>query len=54
VIDFTTTGRETMSFPLALDELKKVREILSNNKETIKLVGGDTRIPNHKQINRWI
>jgi replicative DNA helicase len=42
VIDFTTTGRETMSFPLALDELKKSVEILSNNKEAIKLVGVDT------------
>jgi replicative DNA helicase len=42
VIDFTTTGRETMSFPLALDELKKSVEILSNNKEDIKLVGVDT------------
>lgn len=42
VIDFTTTGRETISFPMALEELKKSVELLSSNKDEVKIVGIDT------------
>lgn len=42
VMDFTSSGRETMSFPLALEELKTSVEMLSMNKDVVKLVGVDT------------
>lgn len=42
VIDFTTTGRTTMSFGDSLDELKRSVELLTANKDEVKLVGVDT------------
>ena len=39
VMDFVTTGRETMSFPNALQNLKQEVELLTANKESVKLVG---------------
>ena len=42
VIDHTTTGRTTMSFGDSLDELKRSVELLTANKDEVKLVGVDT------------
>lgn len=40
--DYISTGRNTMSFPAALQNLKESVELLSKNKEEVKLVGVDT------------
>lgn len=50
VIDFTNTGRSTMSFPDALQKLKKEVELLSENKNEVKLVGVDTGF---KRLNKY-
>lgn len=42
VVDFSSTGRETMSFPAALQNLKQEVELLTSNKEEVKLVGVHT------------
>jgi replicative DNA helicase len=42
VIDFTTTGRTTMSFSDSLQDLKRSVELLTANKDEVKLVGIDT------------
>lgn len=42
VQDFITTGRDTMSFKAALQNLKKEIELLTSNKEEVKLVGVHT------------
>lgn len=42
VVDYINTGRSTMSFPAALQNLKKEVEKLSDNKEEVKLVGVHT------------
>jgi replicative DNA helicase len=42
VIDYTQTGRTTMSFPTALEELKRSVELLTANKDEVKMVGVDT------------
>lgn len=40
--DSISTGRTTMSFPAALQNLKESVQLLSNNKDEVKLVGIDT------------
>lgn len=40
--DYISTGRNTMSFPAALQNLKESVELLSKNKEEVKLVGINT------------
>jgi replicative DNA helicase len=40
--DYISTGRNTMSFPAALQNLKESVELLSKNKNEVKLVGIDT------------
>jgi replicative DNA helicase len=42
VVDFTNTGRSTMSFPMALQNLKQEVEMLTANKDEVKLVGIET------------
>jgi len=49
-MDFTNTGRSTMSFPDALQNLKKEVELLSKNKEEVQLVGVDTGF---KRLNKY-
>lgn len=50
VVDFTNTGRTTMSFPEALENLVKEVELLTNNKSEVKLVGIDTGF---KSLNKF-
>ena len=50
VMDFINTGRSTMDFPAALDNLKKEIELLTSNKEEVKLVGVDTGF---KRLNKY-
>lgn len=50
VMDFTNTGRSTMSFPDALQNLKKEVELLSKNKDEVQLVGIDTGF---KGLNKY-
>ena len=50
VVDYTTTGRETMSFPAALQNLKEEVEMLTSNKEEVKLVGVHTGF---ERINKY-
>lgn len=50
VSDFTNTGRATMSFPAALQNLKQEVELLTANKEEIKLVGVHTGFD---RLNRY-
>lgn len=50
VSDFTNTGRATMSFPSALQNLKQEVELLTANKEEIKLVGVNTGFD---RLNRY-
>lgn len=50
VMDFISTGRTTMTFPAALDNLLKEVELLTANKEEVKLVGVDTGF---KSINKY-
>lgn len=50
VMDFTNTGRSTMSFPDALQNLKKEVELLSANKNEVQLVGVDTGF---KRLNKY-
>jgi len=50
VMDFTNTGRDTMSFPAALQNLKKEVELLTANKEEVKLVGVHTGF---RRINKY-
>lgn len=42
ISDSVFTGRSTMSFPEALQDLKQQVELLTNNKSDVKLVGVDT------------
>lgn len=50
VQDFISTGRETMSFPAALQNLKQEIELLTSNKEEVKLVGVHTGF---KRLNKY-
>lgn len=50
VMDFTNTGRDTMTFPAALQNLKKEVELLTANKEEVKLVGVHTGF---RRINKY-
>jgi len=50
VMDFTNTGRSTMTFPNALQNLKKEVELLSANKNDVQLVGVDTGF---KRLNKY-
>lgn len=50
VVDFSSTGRETMSFPAALQNLKEEVELLTSNKEEVKLVGVHTGF---KRLNKY-
>lgn len=50
VMDFTNTGRSTMTFPAALQNLKKEVELLSANKSEVQLVGVDTGF---KRLNKY-
>lgn len=50
VMDFTNTGRSTMSFPDALQNLRKEVELLSANKNEVQLVGVDTGF---KRLNKY-
>jgi replicative DNA helicase len=50
VMDFVTTGRETMSFPAALQNLKEEVQLLTTNKNEVKLVGIHTGF---KRLNRY-
>ena len=50
VMDFVNTGRSTMDFPAALSNLKKEIELLTANKEEVKLVGVDTGF---KRLNKY-
>jgi replicative DNA helicase len=50
VVDFSSTGRETMSFPAALQNLKQEVELLTANKEDVKLVGVHTGF---KRLNKY-
>lgn len=50
VQDFITTGRETMSLPEALQNLKKEIELLTANKEEVKMVGVHT---GYKRLNKY-
>lgn len=46
VMDFVNTGRTTMSFAAALQHLKEEVQLLTANKEEVKLVGVDTGFQN--------
>jgi replicative DNA helicase len=48
--DSIATGRSTMSFPAALDNLKHEIELLTANKEEVQLVGIDTGF---KRLNKY-
>lgn len=50
VTDFINTGRTTVSFPTALDNLIKEVELLTSNKNEVKLVGVNTGF---KLINKY-
>jgi replicative DNA helicase len=50
VTDFISTGRTTVSFPTALDNLLKEVELLTSNKQEVKLVGVNTGF---KSINKY-
>lgn len=50
VQDFVSTGRDTMSFPAALQNLKKEIELLTANKEEVKLVGVHTGF---RRLNKY-
>jgi replicative DNA helicase len=50
VVDYTTTGRATMSFPDALEDLKRSVEVLTANPDEVKLVGVDTGF---KRLNKY-
>lgn len=50
VTDFINTGRTTVSFPTALDNLLKEVELLTSNKHEVKLVGVNTGF---KSINKY-
>ena len=50
VMDFSSTGRETMSFPAALQNLKQEIQLLTANKEEVKLVGVHTGF---KRLNKY-
>jgi replicative DNA helicase len=50
VVDFMSTGRDTMSFPAALQNLKKEVELLTSNKDEVKLVGVHTGF---KRLNKY-
>ena len=50
VVDYSYTGRETMSFPAALQNLKQEVELLTANKEDVKLVGVHTGF---KRLNKY-
>lgn len=50
VQDFISTGRETMSFPAALQNLKQEIELLTSNKEEVKLVGVHTGF---RRLNKY-
>lgn len=50
VMDFINTGRDTMTFPAALQNLKKEVEQLTANKEDVKLVGVHTGF---RRINKY-
>ena len=50
VVDYTTTGRTTVTFSNSLDELKRSVELLTANKDEVKLVGVDTGF---KNINKY-
>lgn len=50
VQDFVSTGRETMSFPAALQDLKQKIELLTANKEDVKLVGVHTGF---RRLNKY-
>lgn len=50
VMDFINTGRSTMDFPSALNNLIHEVELLTQNKEEVKLVGVDTGF---KRLNKY-
>jgi replicative DNA helicase len=50
VVDFISTGRDTMSFSAALQNLKQEVEMLSANKEEVKLVGVHTGF---RRLNKY-
>lgn len=50
VMDFVNTGRTTMSFVAALQNLKEEVQLLTSNKEEVKLVGVDTGF---KNLNKY-
>jgi replicative DNA helicase len=50
VVDFISTGRDTMSFPAALQNLKQEVELLTANKEEVKLVGVHTGF---RRLNKY-
>ena len=50
VVDFISTGRDTMSFPVALQNLKEEVELLTANKEEVKLVGVHTGF---RRLNKY-
>lgn len=50
VQDFISTGRQTITFPIALQNLKKEIELLTSNKEKVKLVGAHTGF---RRLNKY-
>lgn len=50
VQDFISTGRETMSLPVALQNLKKNIELLTSNKDEVKMVGVHT---GYRRLNKY-
>jgi replicative DNA helicase len=50
VMDYINTGRDTMTFPQALQNLKKEVEMLTANKDEVKLVGIHTGF---RRINKY-
>ncbi|WP_281321991.1 replicative DNA helicase [Flavobacterium aestivum] len=50
VVDYISTGRDTMSFPAALQNLKQEVELLTANKEEVKLVGVHTGF---RRLNKY-